>query len=365
MHPSIALPDLPPVLPASSAAIRARARILLLDDERAVRRALGIFLRRRGFTVLESGEVDEALELLAREPIGAVVADLELPGAGGVAFLEAARERRPDVEVLFATGRPEPHVAYEALRQGACEVLRKPFLFDDAERALERALERRELREKTLELERLRERERVGHEHTMEVLVAMASLLDAKSKYTREHSDRVQIYGTRLAEAAGLPDERVRMVGFGGKIHDLGKVGIPDSILNKAGPLTAEERRTIEKHPSVGEQCLAPLPAMRPFVGMVGGHHENLDGSGYPRGLVGRDTPVETRILRIVDYFDAITSVRPYRDPMSAGEAVEVLRREKGRVLDPDLVELFLDKALPSVASAPATAAFRGPRGNS
>ncbi len=348
--------------PASRVAVPANARLLLLDDERAVRRALGLYLGRRGFEVFEAGDAAEALQILAREPIAGVVADLELRDGGGLAFLEAARGRRPDVEVVFATIRPDPKVAVEALQRGAFDVLRKPLLFDEVERALTRALERRELREKALELERLRERERVERGHTMEVLSAMATLLDAKSKYTREHSDRVQLYGTRLAELAGLPADQVRTIGFGGKIHDLGKIGIPDAILNKAGPLTPEERRTIERHPSVGERCLAPLPAMSPFVCMVGGHHENLDGSGYPRGLLGRETPIEARIIRIVDYFDAITSVRPYRDPMSAAEATDLLRSEGGRVLDPDLVELFVGNALPSVPTAPATESFGASR---
>ncbi|HKB15932.1 MAG TPA: response regulator, partial [Planctomycetota bacterium] len=114
-------------------AVPANARLLLLDDERAVRRALGLFLGRRGFEVFEAGDAAEALEILSREPIGAIVADLELRDGGGLAFLEAARGRRPDVEVVFATVRPDPRVAVEALQRGAFEVLRKPLLFDEAE----------------------------------------------------------------------------------------------------------------------------------------------------------------------------------------------------------------------------------------
>src|SRR5262249_22710783 len=147
---STVAPGHPAVLPTPSAAARAGGAVLLVDDERAIRRALGVFLRHRGYHVLEAGGAGEALEIPPRQPVGGPLAHPATPGPHGSDFLEAARNRRPDVEVLLVTGRPEPRVAVEALRSGASEVLRKPLLFDEAEQALRRALERRDLRAKTL-----------------------------------------------------------------------------------------------------------------------------------------------------------------------------------------------------------------------
>lgn len=321
-------------------------RVVVLDGERALRRALALFLVREGFEVDEATSPAEVLEILLQKEVSVLVAEMPPAAVGALDFVEEARARRPEIEVVLTTAASDPHLAIEALRRGAFEVVRKPFLLDELTAAVRSAWERRELRVRTLELERMRERERMSERTTMQVLSSMATLLDAKSPFTREHSDRVSEYATRLAQIVGLPEGGVRIVGFGAKVHDIGKIGIADAVLNKPGRLTKEERDEMRRHPEIGEQCLAPVPMMRPFVCMVGGHHENFDGSGYPRGLPGSETPVETRIVKIADYFDAITSLRPYRRPLPLGRAITVLRNAKKDVLDADLVEAFVRKVL-------------------
>jgi putative two-component system response regulator len=174
-------------------------------------------------------------------------------------------------------------------------------------------------------------------------LEALANALEARDAYTRGHSDRVARWSQELALAAGLSPPRAAVVARAGRLHDLGKIGVPEGVLRKPAALTPAEWQRMREHPLVGAQILAPLEFFAEGALIVRHHHERLDGSGYPDGLRGEAIPLGARVVAVADTYDALTSDRPYRRGLSHEEAVRRLRGEAGRTLDADLTQLFLD----------------------
>ena len=183
-------------------------------------------------------------------------------------------------------------------------------------------------------------------EHTfLHSLLALANALEARDHYTRGHSERVALWAQRLARAAGLPDAVADTIGKAGLLHDLGKIGVPEIVLKKAGPLTEVEWSIMRQHPVTGARILAPLEFFGEGAVVVRHHHERQDGSGYPDGLTGDAIPIGARIVAVADVYDALRSDRPYRTALSHEETVARMRAESGRTLDPLLTELFIDLA--------------------
>lgn len=176
-------------------------------------------------------------------------------------------------------------------------------------------------------------------------LIAMVSALDAREHNTQLHSRRVQAYATRLGEAVGMSGKDLAILGEGALLHDIGKIGVPDDILLKAGPLTAEEWIAMRTHPETGRRILASVPFLKRAAEVVVAHHEKYDGSGYPRGLSGERIPMGARVFAVVDVLDALTTDRPYRKAMSFDTAREEIKRESGTHFDPALVEGLLSIA--------------------
>jgi putative nucleotidyltransferase with HDIG domain len=175
----------------------------------------------------------------------------------------------------------------------------------------------------------------------LEFIGSLVSALDARDPYTAGHSHRVSEWSRRLAEAMGLDSHQCEAVRVGALLHDIGKIGVPDSVLRKTGPLTREERGLIEAHPVIGRRILAEIGGFDPYLPAVELHHENWDGSGYPYGLAGEQVPVAARIVHVVDAYDAMTSDRPYRRGLSHAEALAILERFAGSQFDPAVVGWF------------------------
>lgn len=175
----------------------------------------------------------------------------------------------------------------------------------------------------------------------MATIKALVLMVEAKDPYTRGHCDRIAVYGRGIAMMLGLPSATVNAIEMGGTLHDIGKVGVPESILLKPGKLTAEEYEVIKRHPVLGAEILAPVGLSRTTYDAVLCHHERMDGKGYPDGLVGEAIPLSARILAVADAFDSITSVRPYRSARGFAQAVDELRRSTGTQCDPEVVEAF------------------------
>ncbi|MBK9387436.1 MAG: HD domain-containing protein [Planctomycetes bacterium] len=321
----------------------ARERVLVLDADPAIRSSIAYFLNHRGTPAVAAASAEAALEQLAEGSFFLLITETLPPGLSGLELLSRVRARHPEVDVIFTAGSLEIAFALRAVREGALDFLRKPFELDELAHSIRRARERRGLLLRVVAAEKLAERTRLTEEHVRDAIVALAAMIDAKSRFTRSHSERVASYSARLASAMGLAPEVVQRVRFGGRIHDIGKIGTPDAILEKPGPLTPEEWVEMRRHPAIGAECLRGMGILQPYLPMVELHHENWDGSGYPLGLRGEETPLEARIVKVADYYDAITSRRPYREPLALGKAIDYLRAERGRLLDPDLTELFIE----------------------
>jgi putative two-component system response regulator len=331
-----------------------RSAVLVVDDDDGVRKAITRFLEHEGHAVLAAASLAQARELLASRDVHVVLCDVTLSGESGLDLLPELRQTHPDLDVLIMTGNADVHSAVEALKRGAYDYLRKPFAWDTLRLALARAIERRRFVQKRQLLQQLEERRLADAENLRQFLVSLATMIDAKSAYTARHSERVSLLSRLLAEALGFSPERIELVALGGRLHDIGKIGTPDDILHKSGPLTREEFAVMKYHPVQGDELIAPIRSLQPLRSMIRSHHESLDGQGYPDGLRGADVPQEAWVVKVADYWEAITSRRPYRAPMPLELAVRTLRAEGGVKIPREVVETFLEAIVDAPIALPA-----------
>jgi putative two-component system response regulator len=306
------------------------ASIVVAEDDLATRALLRATLERADYRVREFDDGADALREIQRQPPDVALLDIGMPGMDGLEVTRQAR-RAPATALLpiilvTARGRTEDKVA--GLDAGASDFVTKPF-----EPAELLARVRANLRLSSA-LHRL--------EATQDVLVALASAVDAKDPATEHHCGRVADRAVRLARIAGLDAVEVEAIGYGAVLHDVGKIGIREDVLLKPGALTDEERTEMQRHPLIGAEILQPLRIGRLVSPIVRAHHERWDGAGYPDGLSGEAIPMGARIVGIVDAHDAMTHDRPYRGRLSDGEAIEELIRNRGRQFDPELTDLFV-----------------------
>jgi len=272
------------------------------------------------------------------------MSDLRMPKADGLALLRQIRSRWPDTAVVMITGVADVEVAVKCLAMGAMDYLTKPFHIKEIRARVAQALEKRRLLLENREFqERLQEKVAIQARRLEELFLAsvqsLAEALEVKDPYTRGHSVRVSHYSVAIAREMGLGGELLRRIELGGHVHDIGKIGVREDLLNKPGKLTSEEYQHIMTHPIVGWRILAPLLGDTPeALAIVRSHHEWFDGRGIPDGLVGANIPLEARIVAAADSFDAMTSDRPYRPGLSMEEALVEIVRCSGTQFDPDVV---------------------------
>ena len=323
-------------------------RCLVVDDEPVVRRAVRRMLEAQGFTCLEAGSGREALGLLAGTgELPLIVSDLRMPELDGMGFLTEVRRLFPDTAVVMLSGVAETSVAVECLHLGAADFLTKPVAVAEMHARVTRALEKRALvmqnrhYQATLERRVQEQAERI-RELFLEGVQMLARALEAKDPCLRGHSIRVSRYAVATARRLGLGEPAVEQIRIGGELHDIGKIGTREAVLQKPGALTEEERHQICAHPVLGERMLAPLARESPGVlRVVRSHHERVDGAGFPDGLQGEAIPLEARIVAVADAFDAMTSERPYRGPRAPAAALHELREVSGTQLDAEAVDAF------------------------
>ena len=326
---------------------------LVVDDEEALRNALGQYLRYRGYHVLLADSGDAALKQLRQGGVSLMLLDVRMPGMSGVDVVPGALAIEPDLAIVMLSAVSEATTAAICMQRGAYDYLTKPIELNDLGAALERALRRRatkiqrrdsssrlkeEVAPRTAEVEANQARfERV----TTATLEALINALESKSDYLSGHSARVAAYSANIAQEMGLPDEEVEMIRVAGRLHDLGKIGIREDVLHKRGKLTPDEFQHVKQHVTIGAEILAPLGHLGPVVDYVRSHHENWDGSGYPDGLRGAKIPLGARVICAAEIYDALTTPRPYQEPLTPEQAVERMRQLVGRVLDPAVMEAF------------------------
>ncbi len=321
--------------------------ILVVDDEATVRDVLARALEQEGHRCQTAASVEEALEKIEVEGYQVVLADILMPGRTGIDLLAEVRERFPDTKVLMVTAVSDMDTAVRALRMGASDYLTKPFNLEEVCISVKRALEQRRLelieREYKEHLEKkVQEQTAALRETFFGAITSLAQALDAKDRYTYGHSERVTEIAVILGEEMGLAEGDLEDLRVAGLVHDIGKMGISEEVLNKKGRLTDEEFEQVRKHPALGEQILRPVIQSERVLSFVRHHHERFDGRGYPDGLAGEEIPFGARLLAVADAYDAMTSDRLYRMAMSADEARQQLRENRGGQFDPEIVDVFL-----------------------
>jgi response regulator RpfG family c-di-GMP phosphodiesterase len=313
----------------------APTRVLLADDDGAIRDVVGGILDREGFLTAPASSAEEALEECRARDYPLVLADVRMPAHDGLWLLDQLRTECPSTAVIMLTGFGDTELAVECLRRGATDFLLKPPHRTDLLRAVERALARRRLelartryrsslesrvRERTAELSQALTEIQHSYQSTLDALV---QALDAREQETSGHSQRVVRYTLAIAERAGLAQGQIPELARGALLHDIGKIGVRDAILLKAGPLTEPEWLEMRQHPQIGWRMIC-------------------NGSGYPRRLVGEAIPLGARVFAVADTFDAMTSDRPYRPGTGFTPARREIARCAGTQFDPRCVAAFL-----------------------
>lgn len=321
-------------------------RILVVDDESTIRLALSRFLKSRGFAVDLADSGESALEQLGREQYALMLCDLRMPGLSGLEVVPRALHADENLGIIMLTAVNDAASATEALGSGAFDYLTKPVELPDLQNAVERALERRTRTLERKSIDRLireevairtaqLEREKAAlRDLTVSVADSLINAMEAKDLYLRGHSHRVAELGAAIAQELGLDPHTQERVHLAGRLHDVGKIGISEAVLNKNGPLTAEEFAHVKDHVKIGLDILQPLSHLGEVLHYVRDHHEHWDGSGYPYGRAGEDITLGGRILTAADAFDALTSKRAYRDPMTAQTTLDYLRGQVNKLVD-------------------------------
>jgi response regulator RpfG family c-di-GMP phosphodiesterase len=342
--------------------------VLFVDDEVNILKALQRLLRHDEMNVLCAPRATEALEILERTAVQAVVTDQRMPEMTGVDLLSKVRERQPDVVRMLLTGYTEMDVAVDAINRGQVyRLITKPWNDDELRATIRQAFDHWELkneikrlnqvtREQNFRLQdmnknlesKVRERTKqlvAKHQELRRAYVqtvgALAEAVDAKDAYTRGHSERVGVYASKIARGMGFAKEFIERVYIAGLLHDVGKIGIRDAVITKPERLSPEEYEEIKAHPEIGARILEPVDFLRDVAPCVRHHHEWYDGSsrGYPSRLRGDQIPLPSRIILVADTVEAMTSDRPYRDALPLDHVYTELTKYSGSQFDPLVVD--------------------------
>jgi putative two-component system response regulator len=328
-----------------------KPRVLVVDDEETIRLALARYLRAQGYDVEVADCGAAAIARLEQERFVVMLCDVRMPDITGLDVVPQALRLDADLAILMLTAVNDAGSATDALSHGALDYLVKPIELAALQRAVERAthrrqlgIERRRVEEQIREEVELRTVE-LEHEKsalrdlTIGVAEALINAMEAKDIYLRGHSRRVADQAASIADELGLDADVVENVRLAGRLHDVGKIGIREEILNKPGVLTQEEFEHVKQHVQFSTEILAPLKHIPVAITYVSDHHEHYDGSGYPRGLAGEQISIGGRIVAACDAFDALTSRRAFRDAMDPDETIRYLGNEVGRLLDPQVYQ--------------------------
>ena len=341
-----------------------KAKILIVDDELRVREILSRKLTDDGYNCLTAPDGNAALKMLKADQVELVLLDFMIPGKAGPEVLREIKSKYPDIAVIMVTAIADVQTAIGLMRLGAYDYIIKPVELSVLSVSLERALEKRNLiienRDYQLHLEkRVKEQTSKIRQSFLNSTTSLAYALEAKDKYTHGHSERVTEIAVAVAREMAAPKYMVEKIKLAGSLHDVGKIGVSELILNKPGKLTADEFELVKTHCEVGERILSPIIEDKEILEMVRHHHERYDGKGYPDGLSGEQmikgagiiavAEAYTNILSqgamalaVADAYDAMISDRPYRPAMPPQAACSELVRGKGKQFAPIIVDTFM-----------------------
>jgi len=329
-------------------------RILIVDDEELICRLLAQRLTSEGYACVTANNGREALSHFYKDTFSLIISDIRMPEMDGIELLKRVKDLNPNMMVIMVTAYPELDMAVEAMRLGAYDFIIKPADLDLILLSVRKALEKRRLEEELeayhKHLERLVEERTAGLRQAYRVLKkahfdsvkVLAEAIDAKDPYTRGHSDRVRRMSLKIAGHLGFLEERLESLEYGALLHDIGKIGIKDEVLQKPGALNPGEYQYIQEHTLIGVKIVEGIDFFKDKIPMIRCHHEYFDGSGYPDGLVGETIPLEARIITVPDAFDAMASLRPHRRAMPLEEVLMELEKGRAKQFDPEVLEIFL-----------------------
>lgn len=325
-----------------------KGTILIVDDEKAVRKLLHKRLKSEGYHCEQAGNADEALARLEDSSTDLVLLDIKTPGKSGMELLTEIKERYHDAAVIMTTGTSGIATAIESTRQGAYDYVTKPFDLDEVVHNVKRAMERRrvelEFRDYQQHLEqRLEQQAKEIRETFLGAMAALCFALEAKDAYTAGHSRRVSEIAVTIGKKLALTDDELNDLRWGCLIHDIGKVAVDPLIINKPSRLTAEEYEHVMTHPTVGASIVGQVVKNKRIVEAIEYHHARYDGSGLNQKLKGKDIPLIARIIAVADAYDAMTSIRPHRTAWTREQALAEIRWEVGRQFDPLVANTFLE----------------------
>lgn len=346
LQPGMSSPEAVPGTPA---------RILVVDDESTIRDLLSHFLTARGYRCSTAEGAQVAIDTMGSEEFDLVISDVRMPQMTGLQLLGHLQQQHPAVPVIMITAVADLETAVDAMKQGAADYITKPFdltkVVASVRNALDVRVKRRQDEQLRSRLEEMVQSKSYALDSALKTLEserdmtleALVRALDARESETRCHSLRVQGYAVRLARACGMEGHLLDEVARGALLHDIGKIGISDTILLKPGKLSDEEWVEMRKHPKLGYDILRGINFLDGAAELVLRHHERWNGSGYPGGLKGDEIPLGARIFGVVDSLDAMTSDRPYRKALPYEYAREEISRLSGVLYDRRVVEVFLD----------------------
>ena len=337
-------------------------KLLIVDDEPEIRELLETFFRRKDYEVITAQNGKEAVEIVKAQRPHIVFLDVRMPVMDGLAALRQIRAIDQSVKVIMITAFEDESTVQQAKELGSVDYIRKPFNLEYLERTVIQKVSttlfedlRREINEKNdlihklaFEVERVNTLNKKLKTNFYQTILSLAMALEARDRYTHGHSERVDMYSKVIAEEMGqagvvkVDDVFLENLHLESRLHDIGKIAVPDAVLNKAGRLTEEEFTMIKVHPVKSAHILAPLEDLKDNIEVIRHHHERFDGKGYPTGLSGESIPLRARIIAVADAFDAMTSDRPYRKAMAFGEAFAELQRNKNTQFDARAVDAFV-----------------------
>lgn len=320
-------------------------RIIAVDDEEGIIDSLSIFLKRSGYDFVGATNPEQAIEMVKNEHFDLMILDFIMTPIHGDQVVEEIRKFDKELYILLLTGHKDLAPPLDTIRrldiQGYCE---KSDKFDQLLLLIESGIK---------SIKQMNEIKKINNELSdtyemlekayLESVQTLRYTVEAKDFYTRGHSDRVSEYSVLLGKHLNLPEETLNTLRVGGLFHDIGKIGVPDSILQKESKLTDDEYSEIKNHPSIGAHILSTATIFKDIIPIVKHHHEKYDGTGYPGKLQGENIPYLARIAAIADSFDAMTSRRTYRDSLPMDVVISEFKRCRGTQFDPNLDDVFLD----------------------
>ena len=320
-------------------------KIIAVDDESGIIDSLTVFLRRSGYTLVGCTNPMDAIERVKNEHFDLMLLDFIMTPIHGDKVVEEIRKFNQELYIILLTGHKDLAPPLETIKrlsiQGYCE---KSDKFDQLLLLIESAIKSIKQMQTIKQInEQLKESQENLEKAYLESIEMLRYTVEAKDTYTRGHSDRVSEYSVLLGKYLGLSDSELHTLKIGGLFHDIGKIGIPDIILQKEAKLTDDEYSQIKNHPSIGKHILSNASIFKDIIPIVYHHHEKYDGRGYPSGLAGEDIPFFARIAAIADSFDAMTSRRSYRDSLPLDVVKQEIQKNAGTQFDPKLVPVFLD----------------------